>query len=313
MTLEQLRMLTKIAEEGSVFAAAEALHKTQPTVSVAMKKLEKELGVQLLSREQYRATLTAEGEVLFKKAKAILQQVGVFEGLATHLSVGNEPEMRIAVEASCPLPLMLQIMQICEDRFPETQFSFSVESIMGALERLTEDEADLVITPFGESDGALESFPLTHAELLRVASPNFPLCKSREPIAYDELTGYVQVIVKDSSRNRPEETFNVLDGGRHWYVNDHYTKRDLIVAGMGWGTLQHHLVSEDLKSGSLIPLDVVNRPLSRTLVISAARKANRAHGPIASALWDALRELADIHERPDINEEQNSNEMQKSD
>lgn len=293
MTLEQLRMLLKIAEEGSVFAAAEALHKTQPTVSVAIKKLEAELGLQLLSREQYRATLTAEGKILYEKAKAILQQIATFEGLAEHLAVGNEAEMRIAVEASCSIPLMFQIMRICNEEFPETQFSFSVESIMGALERLMLDEAELAITPFVMGNGALESFPLLHAELIRVASPTFQPCVAGGTVAFEELKEYVQVIVKDSSRNPPEGTFNVVAGGRRWYVSDHYTKKELILAGMGWGMLHYHLVEEELAKGTLKPLVVTNHPLTNTIEISVVRKASVAHGPVASALWTNLQELLD--------------------
>ncbi|MEM7126483.1 MAG: LysR family transcriptional regulator [Chloroflexota bacterium] len=291
MTLEQLRMLTKIAEEGSLFAAAEALHKTQPTVSVAMKKLEKELGLQLISREQYRAALTTEGKVLYEKAKTILQQVDTFQGLAGHLAVGNEAELRIAIEASCSLPLMIQIMGICNERFPETQFRFSVECIMGALERLRVGEADLAINPFAETENTFESFPLTSTEMIRVASPKLPLCAAQIAVPFEALRGYVQVIVKDSSRN-PSNTFStILEGGRHWYVNDHFTKKELILAGMGWGRLHYHFIKDELQEGTLMPLEVANHPLSMHVDISVARKTNQAHGPIASALWSILREL----------------------
>ena len=62
MTLEQLRMLVAIADAGGILSAAEKLHKTQPTISVGMKNLEDELGLQILSRESYRASLTAAGK-----------------------------------------------------------------------------------------------------------------------------------------------------------------------------------------------------------------------------------------------------------
>jgi len=58
MTLDQLRMLVKISETGGL-AAVESLFRTQPTVSVAIKKLEDELGMLLLPRDGYRASLTS--------------------------------------------------------------------------------------------------------------------------------------------------------------------------------------------------------------------------------------------------------------
>ena len=294
MTLEQLRMLTKIAEEGSIFAAAEALHKTQPTVSVSMKKLEKELGLQLLSRDQYRAALTDEGKILYEKAKTILQHVGNWEEVAEHLSVGNEPQMRIAIEGSCPVPLMIQIMGICNERYPKTEFSFSMENISGAVERLVLDEADLAITPIFDTGIALESFPLAYsAWMVRVASANFPLCSKDGAVHFDQLKEYVQVIIRDSSRKPRDEKFSVLDGGRHWYVNDYYTKKELILAGMGWGMLHRHFVDAELEDGRLWTLEVENHPLTVAFDIHVIRKADQAHGPIASALWADLEKLVE--------------------
>lgn len=293
MTLNQLRMLTKIAEEGSVFAAAEALFRTQPAVSVAMKNLEKELGVQILERDQYRATLTDEGMLLYEKAKSILEQVGDIEGLAEHLAVGNEPQLRIAIEFSCPVPMMLKVMQICNEEFPQTQFSFCVENIMGAIEKLEHDEAELAITPLLKPELPFESFPLTQTEMIRIASPEYPLCLAQEDRKLEKLREYVQVIVRDSSNQPPDAAYNLLEGGRRWYVNDHHTKKELILAGMGWGTLQRHMIEEELKDGRLQPLEIENYPLSQNIEISVARKGGRTHGPVASALWINLQALAE--------------------
>lgn len=291
MTLEQLRMLTKIAEEGSVFAAAEALHKTQPTVSVSMKKLETELGLQLLARDQRRATLTDEGQVLYDRAKAVLRQVDIFEGTAKHLAAGNEASLHIAIEVSCPMPLMLQIMDICNEQFPETQFSFSMEIIMGALEQLTLDEAELAITPFGDINSSFESFTLAYSEMVRVAAPNFPLCRAQDIVQAEQLKEHVQVIVKDSSRNPSPRTFDVLEGGRHWYVNDYDTKKKLLLAGMGWGMLHRHHIESELRNGSLLPLEIANQPLNRKLDIAVVRKNNKIHGPVATALWSKVQQI----------------------
>ena len=293
MTLDQLRMLTKVAEEGSIFAAAEALYRTQPTVSMGLRKLEKELGVQLLARDQYRAALTAEGMILYEKAKTILEQVETFEQLAQYLAEGHEAEMRIAIEFSCPGPLMLEIMRICNEDFPQTQFSFSVENILGGLDKLTSGEADLAITPLMNSTAPVESFVLTHVEILRVAAPTFPLCHVQTGKGIEQLKKYVQVLVQDSSRVRPDRHYNALDGGRRWYVNDHYTKKELIMAGMGWGGLHRHMIEDELADGRLEPLEIENYPLSNMIKLSVVRKAGQVQGPVAAALWESLQGLVD--------------------
>ncbi len=61
MTFEQLRVLHAIVSEGTFRRAAETLFKSQPALSTMMKNLEAEVGFELLSRDQYRPSLTAQG------------------------------------------------------------------------------------------------------------------------------------------------------------------------------------------------------------------------------------------------------------
>jgi len=68
MTLDQLQMPIKIVEEGSLLTAAEALHRSSQRTA-------------LLDRDQYRATLTDEGRILYEETKTILQQIGLLKRL----------------------------------------------------------------------------------------------------------------------------------------------------------------------------------------------------------------------------------------
>ncbi len=119
MTLDQMKILVKIADTGSVLAAAQVLHRTQPTVSVSMQKLENEINVILLDRRSYRAKLTQEGWQLYRKAKAVLRRVEEFSSLAHYLSSGHESELHLAIEASCPMPLLLEILHASEQKYPQ--------------------------------------------------------------------------------------------------------------------------------------------------------------------------------------------------
>jgi DNA-binding transcriptional LysR family regulator len=294
MTLDQLRMLVKIAETGSVLAAADALFRSQPTISVAIKKLEEELGVTLLSRDGYRASLTSEGKMLCQKAKAVLQQSEGFRDLAHHLATGNEPEVRIAIEASCPMPLILKIMRNSEQSFPNTEFSLMVENLWGAMERLQEGDAELAICPWLNEDLTVESFPFVRSHLLTVAAPDFiPLEKNTE-LALNDLQNLVQVVVKDSSRRARAESYGVLQQGRHWLVNDHYTKKELLLAGMGWGRLHRHLIERELQDGRLVPLNIRDYPVTLDIEMRVVRKIAESHGPVAEVLWQNFKAFAEL-------------------
>ena len=285
MTLDQLNMLVKIAETGSVLAAAQALYRTQPTVSVAIRKLEDELNLQLLSREQYRARLTPAGEKICQQAKILLKQATDISLMANHLSAGYEPELNIAIEASCPMPYMLNVLKRIEQQYPQTQINLMTESIWGALERLKQGDADIAISPWFEEDTDLESFTLLHETMIAVSAPQFVAAKGGGVLDYDDLKGEVQVVVKDSSRKPTQKKIGVLEEGRHWMVNDHYTKKEILLAGMGWGRLQKHLISKELKEGKLVPLKISNYQTSIDIEIRVARKLDSPVGPVAAELW----------------------------
>lgn len=289
MTLEQLKVLVKIAETGSLLAAAAALHRTQPTVTVAIRKLEEELQVSLLDRQQYRATLTAEGRLLCQQAQIVLKHLADFSTLAEHLASGHEAALSVAIEASCPLPLLLQILRDSERNYPQTAFNLQMENIRGALDKLLNGEVNLAISPWFEDHQQLESLPLCETRLLTVAAPGY--CPSA-PLSLETMRQLVQVVVRDSSqRSYPQHSFGTLAAGRHWTVNDHPTKKQLILAGLGWGRLHQHLIVDELADGRLLPLPIDNYPCVLDIEIRAVRRRGEPVGPVAAALWQDFKKL----------------------
>lgn len=292
MTLEQLRVLVKIAETGSLLATAAALHRTQPTLTVAVRKLEEELQVALLDRGQYRATLTAAGRLLCQQAQIILKHVADFSTLAGHLASGHEVELLVAIEASCPLPLLLQILRDSERNYPQTAFNLQMENIRGALDKLLNSEVNLAISPWFEDHQQLESLPLCATRLLTVAAPGY--CPAA-PLSLDSMRQLVQVVVRDSSqRSYPQHSFGTLASGRHWKVNDHPTKKQLILAGLGWGRLHQHLIVDELADGRLVSLVIDNYPCVLDIEIRAVRRLGEPVGPVAAALWQDFQNFARI-------------------
>lgn len=293
MTLEQLRMLVAIADAGGILSAAESLHKTQPTISVGMKNLEDELGLQILSRESYRASLTPAGKALCQQARVILKQSQILRGMAQHLAQGHEPEVRIAIEASCPLSRILGVLADCEKEFPGTQFNFTGETLWGALERLQTGEADLAISPWFEENLEFETMPITTATLLSVAAPKFRDELGDGELTLDHFKHAVQVVVRDSSRKPRQQRFGYLPEGRHWYVTDHFTKKEIILAGMGWGRLHEHLIAEEMAAGKLVPLKIQNYQSKLDINICIVRMMGKPTGPVAESLWQEFSKHTD--------------------
>ncbi|MET0072020.1 MAG: LysR substrate-binding domain-containing protein [Candidatus Thiodiazotropha sp.] len=83
MTLNELRYIVAVAQKRHFGHAAEACYVSQPTLSVAVKKLEEELGVGLFERGQGEVSLTAAGERIVTQAQRVLEEAGLIRQLAS--------------------------------------------------------------------------------------------------------------------------------------------------------------------------------------------------------------------------------------
>src|SRR5262249_22754839 len=98
ITLDQWRALAAVVEAGGYAQAAEALHRSQSTVTYAVQQLETQLGVKAFQIEGRRAKLTPTGELLFRRARYLLEEAATLEQAAKRFSAGWEAQIRIAVE-----------------------------------------------------------------------------------------------------------------------------------------------------------------------------------------------------------------------
>src|SRR5208282_4734683 len=102
ISLEQWRSLLAVVDAGGYAQAAEVLHKSQSAVTYAVQKIEALLAVKLFKVIGRKAHLTPTGEVMYRRAKALLEEAGTLEGAAGILAAGWEPELRLAVEIIFP-------------------------------------------------------------------------------------------------------------------------------------------------------------------------------------------------------------------
>ena len=108
ISLDQWRALLAVVDAGGYAQAAEVLHKSQSAVTYAVQKLESLLAVKVFEVIGRKAHLTPTGQVLYRRAKALLEEAGSLENAAGTLAAGWEPELRLAVEIIFPTWLLLQ-------------------------------------------------------------------------------------------------------------------------------------------------------------------------------------------------------------
>lgn len=286
----QLQALCAAVEKPSLRQAAEALCKTQPALTHALKQLESQLGLTLFNRDGYRLVLTGNGERIYQLALKTLESHAEIEQLAQHLARGDEDRVVLTVEASFELTPILRALESVQAEFSQTEIVIQQEYLTGAVERVQQGQANLAITPLAPalSPGTrLDTKPLSQGQMLNVAAPRL-LARYPALSSIEQLRKEYQILVQDSGSGTLGLKLGVQTAQRHWYVNSFATKLSLIEQGMGWGRLPEWMLTEALATGRLRVLELADFPTRQRFEYHLVRRSAAVPGPVATRLWQRL-------------------------
>lgn len=286
MTLDQIITIEAIVREGSFKAAADFLHKSQPSISMAVKKLEEEYQLIFFSRDEYRPSLTAEGKIFYQKAKALLKEFRELDALARQMNQGVEVELRVSIDAVSPVSLILKFLKNFFAQHPKTKLQISFEVLHGTIERLIDGEVDMAITPMYESAANFKSLKLTKVKMVPVISSQ--LVKGLK-INDDFLRSQTQIIVPDTSKHSPKMSTGILDNAKSITISEIYFKKEMIVQGLGWGSLPYDLIKAELNSKKVTTIHTASIK-EREMDIFILRNPQKPMGPVMKELWERLDE-----------------------
>ncbi|MFT5129504.1 MAG: DNA-binding transcriptional LysR family regulator [Rhodothermales bacterium] len=278
MTFDQLSILDAIVGGGSFQAAADKLWRTQPAISIAVKKLETELGFALFTREKRGSTLTPNGAIYYRHAQRVLAEIGNMALLAKHMASGRESELGVVVDILCPMPILLRVLRDFFARQQHTRLRLFTEVLSGVPELLQNGSAVIAIAPMPRPMPVYEPMHLSTLELLPVVASD----------VLDTLADLPQILVSDSGKGE-KQSHNVVDEALSWAVSDLSVKKQIIDMGLGWGYLPRHTVETELAAGQLLLIDTPQVGVQH-LDLLAVRPAGRPVGPVAAELWEYLRE-----------------------
>ena len=283
MTFEQLLVFHKIVQAGSFKAAANEMHKTQPAISLSIKKLEEEMEVELFDRSSYRPTLTSHGKAFLERSYKIIQGMSELESLSQSFQQREEPEIGISLDGICLNPDLLKFLKIFSDQHPFTKLNMCFDILSEAERRVLTKETQFGITHFVTEQSALEIRPITSVTMVPVM--NRELFKEKKVKSQLDLMNIEQIVVAD--KNPKGASFGLLENGKKWRLNDSNFKREIILAGMGWGHLPMSSIEREIKDKKIVILDFEDiHP--RDLGIYLIRLKKHQLGPIAKKLWEEL-------------------------
>lgn len=292
MTLDQLITLDAIVAIGTFRGAADRLNKAQSAVSHQIRKLEEELSFSLFSRDEYRPILTPEGEVFFREATRVLEQFHALKATAASLTGEQEPVIRISMTATMSFDPVMDLFGHVKRTYPGTHLQVTTEMMGGPIERLLNDEADMILAGLhGVEIHEVETIPVGTTTIRPVAHHTFPKAEFTGVRSRREMQTYTQVVVSGTGSREFDQSRDVVSGAQRWTVSDFATKKSVIKAGLGWGGIPEHLISEELASGELVTLNVEGFPPRHT-DIYAIRRRDRVMGQVMSTIWSKLLEQA---------------------
>ncbi len=145
MDLGRLRMLVAVAREGSVTAAAEALHYAQPSVSQQLAKLEAEVGVPLLQRMGRGIRLTEAGRLLVDRAESLLKQVEAVHAELDELAGLRTGRVRLAAFPSALATLVPLAAARVTEQYPAIELILIEAEPPEALSALRNNDVDIAL------------------------------------------------------------------------------------------------------------------------------------------------------------------------
>jgi len=289
-TLDQLRALITVIEEGSFSAAARKLHRVQSAVSTAMSNLEAQLGVPLWDRSTKVARLTDQGQAIVAAARKVCGEVDALRKLAAGMTLGLEASVSLCVDMLFPVASLVDLCSQFRAEFPSVDLRVDTQTMTGVSARVIEGSATLgVAAPMGVAQG-LERKVLTTIRMIPVVAPSHPLAAISGAIPTTQLRDAIQLVLSEVHvEGHPDQA--VLSS-RTWRVRDLQTKHALLRAGLGWGNLPEHVAREDLRAGRLVKLRVEAwGEDEHTLFLSVVYRSDVTFGPAHRWLLAQLEHL----------------------
>ncbi len=188
MRIEQLEYATAVARSGSFRRAAEELHISQPALSENVRRLERELGVEILDRRRSGARIGASGRELLPLMVAVIEAVDTLRRAADE-SRRNSRMVRVGTVTAATVPLLAPTIRAFRETHPTTQVEIVGAQQTAIHSALLEGSLDLGLVNYLGGDDLPPEFETT--ELLRgrpvvCLRPDSPLAAKAE-IPTDDL------------------------------------------------------------------------------------------------------------------------------
>ena len=188
MTLTEMRYVVALARERHFGRAAEACHVSQPTLSVALKKVEGQLGAALFERTASDVRITGLGDRIVAQARRVLEEAVRLEEIAEATGDPLSGQLRVGIIYTIAPYLLPQLIPALHRQAPKMPLFLKEDFTASLIPALKAGELDVIVIALPFTEPGLVAQPV-YSEPFRVVVPDGHPWVQRREIAADELDG----------------------------------------------------------------------------------------------------------------------------
>ncbi len=290
MDINQLEVLIAVAREQSFSRAADALHRTQPAVSQAIRRLEDELGEQLFDRSSKDGTLTAAGVVLVEYAQQIMNLRLGAQGAIKELRDLRSGKLTLSANEYTVMYL-LPVLPVFRARHPHVKIEVKRSLASRIPSEVLGRGVEVGVVSYRPSDPAITSIPVVMDELSLIVSPDHPLA-GQQVVSVRELgaESFIAHNVPSPYRERVVRTFEKHKTPLNISMEMPTLEaiKRLVEQGMGVALIPRLTAQTEIARGQVAALTVREMRLERRLHLIHRKGATLSHA--AQAFLRVARE-----------------------
>jgi LysR family hydrogen peroxide-inducible transcriptional activator len=278
VNLRDLQYLVAVAEHRHFGKAAEATFVSQPTLSTQIKKLEQELGVELIERNPRQILLTDAGEQVVERAKVILAEADNIRGIAKRAQDPESGTIRMGLFPTLAPYLLPHVVPKLRRRFPNLELLLVEEKTEVVLERLRSGQLDVGILALPILDPQLHQEHLFDEDFVLAVPADLHLASTKGPVEVGVLAG-VHVLLLEEGHCLRDQALSVCnlagaDERTGFRATSLETLRQMVAAGVGVTLLPELAVQPPVPVSEDVVLLRFKEPVPRRQVAMFWRRTN---------------------------------------
>ena len=270
MTLQQLKYVTTIANIGSISEAAKRLFVSQPSLTKAIKELEKEMGITIFDRTNKGITVSKEGERFLGYARQVLEQAALLEEQYKSQSGGKKQFSVSTQHYSFAVNAFVELLKGAEiDQYDVSLRETQTYEIIDDVAHMKSEIGLLYYNDFNRPvlEKLIHTNELTFTELF-TAHPHIFIGKThplahKEVVSMDELEEYPYISFEQGDHNSfyfSEEIFSTVVRPKHIRVRDRASLVSLLL-GLDGYTVSSGVIDKEVNGENIISVPLAEEGL----------------------------------------------------